>query len=87
MPSLRTRSTVRRPPWSGGGATSPDIAGFTLCRALSATGGGPPWRARQTSTGYDVVLRPMPAGVGAGDFADLPEHPHLAVPAVVCVST
>ena len=83
MRSLRSRPTVRRPPWSGGGATAPGIAGFTLCRALRATGGGPPWRARQTATGYDVVLRPLPAAVGADDFADLPEHPHLAVPTVV----
>ncbi len=83
MRSLRSRSTVRRPLSAGGAATAPGLLGFTLCRALRATGGGPPWRARQTATGYDVVLRPLPAGVGADDFADLPEHPHLAVPTVV----
>ncbi len=83
MPSLRSRPNVRSRLPARGGVTAPGIAGFTLCRALRATGGGPPWRARQTATGYDVVLRLLPAGVGADDFAGLPEHPHLAVPTVV----
>jgi hypothetical protein len=83
MHPLRSRSAGNRTRRPGGGSTAPSLAGLTLCRALRATGGGPPWRARQTATGYDVVLRPLPASVAPADFDDLPEHPHLAVPTVL----
>ena len=83
MHPLRSRLGYSLAPRTRNGATAPAVPGLTLCRALRASGGGPPWRARQTATGYDVVLRPLPAGVTTRDFESLPDHPHLTVPTVV----
>ncbi len=71
MPVLRdarSRAAVPRPP---------SISGIALCRALRPDGVGPPWRGRDTTSGQDVVLRPLPASVDPSDMTSLPDHPHL----------
>jgi hypothetical protein len=71
MPVLRdTRSRVAAP-------RPPSISGIALCRALRPDGVGPPWRGRDTTSGLDVVLRPLPASVDPSEMTSLPDHPHL----------
>lgn len=64
----------------------PSVPGLTLVRPLSTGVPGPPWRARDLKSGYDVVVRPLPDAFTAGQ-ADtlidaLPEHAHLLRPSV-----
>ena len=66
----------------------PTVTGLALCRPLAADRPGPPWRAKDVRSGYDVVLREVVATPGSGspsaDLVDrisrLPDHPHLMVP-------
>ena len=58
------------------------MPGLTLVRPLSTGVTGPPWRARDLKSGYDVVVRPLPAGLTAALVDELPEHPHLLRPSV-----
>ena len=64
----------------------PSVPGLTLVRPLSTGVPGPPWRARDLKSGYDVVVRPLPGSL-TGERVDalihaLPEHPHLLQPSV-----
>jgi eukaryotic-like serine/threonine-protein kinase len=68
-PSLR-----RQPPDAG--AAAPVVDGLAMCRP-SGPRGGPPWRARESATGHEVLLWPWPDRGSAGLLSDLPEHPHL----------
>ena len=64
----------------------PSVPGLTLVRPLSTGVPGPPWRARDLKSGYDVVVRPLPEALTAARVDDLidalPEHPHLLRPSV-----
>lgn len=69
----------------------PTVPGLTLCRPLSPGRDGPPWRAKDQRSGYDVVLRPLPAGCDAArvaaELAQIPDHPHLLVPRLLADSS
>ncbi|HEY5031823.1 MAG TPA: hypothetical protein VIJ54_05075, partial [Actinomycetes bacterium] len=72
---------------SAPGPRAPALPGLTLCRPLTDGRPGPPWRAKDLRTGYDVVVRPVPPGVEPGELATrlaaVPEHPHLLRPTLV----
>lgn len=69
------------------GPLAPALPGLTLCRPLTDGRPGPPWRAKDLRTGYDVVVRPVPPGVDAAELAKrlsaVPEHAHLLRPTLV----
>ena len=74
----RPRSLAPSPrhPMPPPAAPAPVVSGLVACRPRRPDG-GPPWRARDSATGHELLLRPWPAGGSAGLIADLPEHPHL----------
>jgi eukaryotic-like serine/threonine-protein kinase len=60
----------------------PTVPGLTLCRPLSPGSPGPPWRAKDLKSGYDVVVRELPDACSTGLLDQLPDHPHLLAPAL-----
>lgn len=66
------------------------VPGLVLTRPLDPGRPGPPWRAKDVRSGYDVVLREVLAASGSEPDLDelaqrisrLPDHPHLLVPAL-----
>lgn len=62
-------------------AALPTVPGLALCRPLDAGRPGPPWRAKDVKSGYEVVLRELADTDGVPELlARLPDHPHLRVP-------
>jgi hypothetical protein len=62
------------------------VPGLTLCRQLSPGRPGPPWRAKDLRSGYDVVIRELPDHESPEALTELlarlPDHPHLLAPTV-----